>query len=191
MNKVVRCPWVENQPEICIKYHDEQWGVPVHDDRLLFQKLILDGAQAGLSWLTILKKRENYIKAFDGFDVKKVAAYNEDKIQELLNNPGIVRNKLKIRSAVRNAGVFLKIQEEFGSFDNYIWKFTDYRVVNCKYKKASEIPTKNNISEKISDDLKNRGMNFVGSTIIYAYIQAIGLLNDHTTNCFRYKELIK
>lgn len=187
----VRCEWVRNQPDIYIKYHDEQWGVPVHDDRLLFQKLVLDGAQAGLSWLTILKKREGYIEAFDDFDIEKVASYDEPKIAQLINNPAIIRNRLKIHSAVKNAKVFLDIQKEFGSFDSFLWNFTDGNTIHGNYRHIAEVPTKNNLSDSISKELKQRGMSFVGTTIIYAYLQAIGILNDHTTDCFRYHDLLK
>lgn len=189
MERRKRCVWVENQPDIYIKYHDEQWGVPVHDDRLLFAKLVLDGAQAGLSWLTILKKRESYFKAFDNFDIKTVAGYDERKILELMQIPGIVRNKLKIESAVKNAASIVKIQEEFGSFDSYLWGFTDNKTIQNNFVEISEVPAKTQLSERISKDMKNRGMNFVGPTIIYAYMQAIGMVNDHTLNCFRHKNL--
>ena len=189
-NNITRCHWVKNQPNIYIKYHDEQWGVPVYDDRLLFAKLVLDGAQAGLSWLTILKKRENYFKAFDDFDIDKVAAYDEDKINELMQNPGIIRNKLKIKSAVQNAGVILKIQNEIGSFNEYLWGFTNNKTIHNEFKYAKEIPAKTYLSEKISHDMKKRGMNFVGPTIMYAYMQAIGMVNDHTIDCYRYRELL-
>jgi len=186
-----RCAWVHDQPEIYVRYHDEQWGVPVHDDRLLFQKLVLDGAQAGLSWLTILKKRENYIEAFDGFHIETVASYDEKKINQLLSNPGIVRNRLKIRSAVKNAQVCIQIQKEFGSFDAYLWGFTNGKTINGNHRELSSVPVKNQLSDCISKDLKKRGMSFVGSTIIYAYLQAIGVINDHTTDCFRYSEIIE
>lgn len=185
----VRCEWVRNQPDIYLRYHDEQWGVPVHDDRLLFQKLILDGAQAGLSWLTILKKRDNYIKAFDNFDIEKIASYKDDKIEELMSDSGIVRNRLKIHSTVNNARVFLEIKRDFGTFDSFLWGFTDGETIHGNYRHISEVPAKNELSDQISKELKSRDMNFVGSTIIYAYLQAIGILNDHTTDCFRYSEL--
>lgn len=185
-----RCGWVKNQPEIYIKYHDEQWGVPVHDDRLLFAKLILDGAQAGLSWLTILKRRDGYYKAFDNFDIKTVASYDEDKIESLMKEPGIIRNRLKIVSAVKNARAVMRIQEEFGSFDSYLWEFTGCETIRNNFLNLEEIPAKTELSEKISRDMKKRGMNFVGPTIIYAFMQAIGMVNDHTTNCFRYKEVL-
>jgi len=170
-------------------YHDNEWGVPMHDDNQLFEVLILDGTQAGLSWTTILNKRENYRKAFDNFDIQKVAKYGDKKIKSLLNNAGIVRNKLKIASAIRNANVFIKIQKEFGSFDKYIWAFVNNIPIQNKHKNLSDCPAKTELSDKISKDLKARGMNFVGSTIIYAILQTIGMVNDHTIDCFRYKEL--
>ncbi len=184
-----RCKWVQNAEKIYIKYHDEVWGTPMHKDQKLFEMLILEGAQAGLSWITVLKKQKNYRKAFDNFNPKKVAKYNDKKVQELLKNEGIIRNKLKINSAIRNAKVFLEIQKEFGSFDKYIWGFVNYIPINPRRQHISEIPSQTDISEKISKDLKKRGMNFIGPTIIYAYMQAIGMINDHEVNCFRYKEL--
>jgi DNA-3-methyladenine glycosylase I len=187
--KVKRCFWSKNSTELMIKYHDKEWGVPVHDDNHLFEVLVLDGAQAGLSWNTILNKRENYRKAFDNFDVRKIVKYNSKKIQILLEDKGIVRNKLKINSVVRNARVFIEIQKEFGSFDRYIWGFVNNKTINNKRKSISEIPANTELSDKISKDLKLRGMNFVGSTIIYAIMQSIGIVNDHEMGCFRYKEL--
>lgn len=184
---MTRCGWVNEQNELYVKYHDEEWGVPVHDDMKHFEMLILEGAQAGLSWETILKKRENYREAFDGFDPVIIANYDESKEQELLNNEGIVRNKLKIKSAIRNAGVFLEIQKEYGSYDAYIWKFVNGEPIDNDFHTLSEIPAKTELSDIISKDLKKRGMNFVGSTIIYAYMQAVGLVNDHTDNCFKKK----
>ncbi len=184
-----RCAWIKDAGELYTTYHDEQWGVPVHDERLLFEMLILEGAQAGLSWLTVLKKRENYKKAFDNFDVKKIANYGEKKFQELLGNEGIIRNKLKVRSATRNAKVFIEIQNEFGSFDKYIWKFVNNRPIQNNIKKISEIKATTAISDELSKDLKKRGMNFVGSTIIYAYMQGIGMVNDHEVGCFRHASL--
>ncbi|HPQ46675.1 MAG TPA: DNA-3-methyladenine glycosylase I [Clostridia bacterium] len=189
--EVSRCKWVENQPAIYIEYHDRQWGVPVHDDRLLFQKLVLDGAQAGLSWLTILKKREEYIRAFDGFDIEKVASYGEDKVVELMNNPGIVRNRLKILSAIKNARAVIGIQNQFGSFDKFLWGFTDGRTIHGNFRDIKEVPASSPLSDTISKEMKRRGMSFTGTTIIYAYLQAIGILNDHTTDCFRYHELLE
>lgn len=189
MKEIERCRWVHNQPDIYIKYHDEEWGVPVHDDRLLFAKLVLDGAQAGLSWLTILKKRDSYYKAFDDFDIKTVAGYNDAKINELMQNPGIVRNRLKITSAVKNARIIMGIQKEYGTFDSYLWGFTDNKIIQNNFSDISEIPAKTKLAENISKDMKKRGMSFIGPTIIYAYIQAIGMVNDHTTDCFRHKQL--
>lgn len=188
--EIIRCEWVRNQPDIYIKYHDEQWGVPVHDDRLLFQKLVLDGAQAGLSWLTILKKRDAYIEAFDGFDIEKVACYDGQKIEELICNAGIVRNRLKVNSAIKNAKAVLAVQNEFGSFDKFLWGFTDGRTIHGNYKNIKEVPSSNALSDTVSKEMKRRGMSFVGTTIIYAYLQAIGILNDHTVDCFRYHELL-
>ena len=186
-----RCQWVSLKNPLYLKYHDEEWGVPVHDDKKLFAKLILDGAQAGLSWFTILKKRENYKKAFDGWDYKKIAEYDEGKIGELLKNEGIVRNRLKIESVIKNAKSFMDIQKEFGSFDKYIWGFVKGKTIQNKFKKMSDLPAKTELSDTISKDLKKRGMNFVGPTIIYAYMQAIGIVNDHTVDCFRNKECRK
>lgn len=178
-----RCAWVTDD-EIYKKYHDEEWGRPVHDDHKLFEFLVLEGAQAGLSWLTVLKKREHYKKVFDGFNPEKVANYDDKKIQALLNDTGIIRNKLKMNSAVRNAKVFLKIQQEFGSFDAYIWGFVDGQPILNHFKTIEEVPAKTALSDRISKDLQKRGMNFVGSTIVYAYMQAIGMVNDHTLDCF-------
>ena len=184
-----RCPW-PGIDEMYIKYHDEEWGVPVHDDRKHFEFLVLEGAQAGLSWATILKRRENYRKAYDNFDPAKVAKYDEGKFSELMANAGIIRNRKKIESSINNARLFLEVQKEFGSFDNYIWSFVDFKpVINC-WKALSELPAKTELSDRISKDLKNRGFSFVGSTIIYAHIQAIGLVNDHLVSCFRYQEVI-
>ena len=181
-----RCAWV-TEDEIYKKYHDEEWGKPLHDEYKLFEFLILEGAQAGLSWLTVLKKRENYRKAFDGFNPEKVAKYDEEKVSVLLNNKGIIRNKLKINSAIRNAQAFLDIQKEFGSFDAYIWGFVNGKPIQNKYMSIKDVPAKTDLSDKISKDLKKRGMNFVGSTIVYAFMQAIGMVNDHTSDCFLYK----
>lgn len=180
-----RCTWAEK--EIFHKYHDEEWGVPVHDDRKLFEMLTLEGAQAGLSWSTILTRKYNYLKIFDNFDLKKILKYSQDKIIEILSDEGIIRNKLKVNSVVTNAKAFIKIQEEFGSFDKYIWSFVNYKQIDNKFTSSSQIPARTELSDKISRDLKKRGFKFVGSTIIYAYMQAIGLVNDHTTDCFRYK----
>jgi DNA-3-methyladenine glycosylase I len=181
-----RCTWPKN--ELAIRYHDEEWGVPLHDDQRLFEFLVLEGAQAGLSWDTILRKRENYREAFDAFDVHKVARYTDKKIEKLLQNEGIIRNRLKVASAVSNAKAFLKVQREFGSFDKYIWSFVDGKPIVNKWKDTSHIPATSDVSDTISKDLKKRGFNFVGSTIIYAHMQATGMVNDHLTGCFRYKE---
>ena len=183
-----RCQWVGNDP-IYIEYHDKEWGVPVHDDKKLFEFITLEGAEAGLSWLTILKRRESYRKAFADFDAGKVAHFNEKKINELLTDPGIIRNKLKIQSAVTNAQAFLKIQEEFGSFDTYSWQFVGGNCKVNKLKTIKEIPATSKESDALSKDLKKRGFKFVGSAIIYAHMQSVGMVNDHTTDCFRYKEL--
>lgn len=186
-----RCQWAEGQFDQYIKYHDEEWGVPVHDDRTHFEFLILEGAQAGLSWSTILKRREGYRQSFANFDPEKVAGFSEEKIHELLQFPGIIRNKLKVRSAVTNAQNFLKIQEEFGSFDTYIWQFVGGEPIVNHWKSLKEVPATTKESDALSKDLKKRGFKFVGSTIIYAHMQACGLVNDHTVDCFRYKELTK
>ncbi|MFN2125352.1 MAG: DNA-3-methyladenine glycosylase I [Candidatus Promineifilaceae bacterium] len=185
-----RCEWSGTDP-LMVRYHDEEWGVPLHDDRTHFEYLILDGAQAGLSWMTILRKRAAYQEAFDGFDPQKVAAYDEAKIEALMANPGIVRNRRKILSAVQNAQAFLRIQEEFGSFDAYIWGFVDSQPLQNNLPDMASIPAKTPLSETISKDLKKRGFNFVGPTIIYAYMQAAGLVNDHVVDCFRYYEVGK
>ncbi|WP_457666276.1 DNA-3-methyladenine glycosylase I [Thiolapillus sp.] len=183
-----RCAWADASP-LEQAYHDTEWGRPVHDDRLLFESLILDGAQAGLSWSLILGKRDNYRAAFDGFDAEKVARYSERKIRTLLNNSGIVRNRLKIRSAVSNAQAFLAVQEEFGSFDNYIWQFVDGRMIQNAWKKATEVPATSKESDAMAKDLKKRGFKFVGSTICYAFMQTVGMVNDHTTDCHVYAEI--
>jgi DNA-3-methyladenine glycosylase I len=181
---LVRCGWATN--ELSIPYHDEEWGVPVHDDRTLFEFLILEGAQAGLSWNTILNKRENYRKAFDGFDPEKVARFDQRRMEKLLANPGIVRNKLKISSAVDSAKAFLLVQKEFGSFDAYIWQFVGGKPLVNRWKAHRQVPAKTVESDTMSKDLKRRGFRFVGSTICYAFMQATGLVNDHLTGCFRY-----
>lgn len=188
MNKK-RCGWAEGQFEDYIRYHDEEWGIPVHDDLTHFEFLILEGAQAGLSWSTVLKKRAGYRRAFANFDPEKVASFGEEKILELTTDPGIIRNKLKIRSAVNNARCFLKVQEEFGSFDKYIWRFVNNRSQINSWKNMSEVPATTKESDALSKDLKRRGFKFVGSTIIYAHMQACGLVNDHTVECFRHKEV--
>ncbi|MFW9881211.1 MAG: DNA-3-methyladenine glycosylase I [Candidatus Thorarchaeota archaeon] len=185
---VQRCKWAEFG-ELTKNYHDKEWGVPIHDDQVLYEFLILEGAQAGLSWNMILKKRENFRRAFDGFDFKKIARYNEKKVEELLNNKDIIRNRLKIEAAVTNAKAFLKVQEEFSSFDNYIWKFVDDKPIVNKFKTLEELPSKTEQSVLISKDLKKRGFKFVGPTIIYSFMQAVGMTNDHITDCFRYEEI--
>ncbi len=186
---MTRCGWVNEKNELYVKYHDREWGVPLHDDRRLFEMLTLEGAQAGLSWETILKKRENYRVAFDGFDPRIVSGYGDREEKQLLQNPGIVRNRLKISSTILNAKVFLAIQKEFGSFDGYLWKFVDHSPIQNALKTMQDIPPKTELSDAISKDLKQRGMKFVGSTIIYAFMQAVGMVNDHTTDCFRYEEI--
>jgi len=183
-----RCDWAGTDP-LYVAYHDEEWGVPVHDDHTLFEFLILESAQAGLSWSTILNKRENYRRAFDNFDPKQVATYDEAKVAELLSDPGIVRNKLKVRSAVDNARAFLAVQEEFGSFDAYIWQFVGGQPKQNAWRTLAEIPAQTAESEAMSKELKRRGFRFVGPTICYAFMQAVGLVNDHTADCFRYREL--
>lgn len=183
-----RCDWVSDDP-LYIAYHDEEWGVPVHDEQRLFEFLILETFQAGLSWITVLRKRENFRKAFDQFDYKKVATYGEPKIEELLQNAGIIRNKLKVRAAVANAQAFIEVQKEFGSFDKYIWGFVNGKPLQNGFKRMNEIPAKTEIAEALSKDLKKRGFKFVGPTVVYAHMQATGMVNDHTTDCFRYKEV--
>jgi DNA-3-methyladenine glycosylase I len=181
-----RCEWPKN--ELAIKYHDEEWGVPCHDDERLFEFIILEGAQAGLSWDTILRKREAYREAFDGFDVKKVARYTDKRIEKLLQNEGIIRNRLKVASAVTNAKAFLKVQKECGSFDKYIWSFIDGKPILNRWRESSQIPPRTEMSDTISKDMKKRGFSFVGSTIIYAHMQATGMVNDHLVSCFRHEQ---
>ncbi len=183
---VNRCNWAGNDP-LYQKYHNEEWGVPVHDDQKLFEMLCLEGAQAGLSWITILRKRENYRKAFSHFDAKKIARYDSDKIEKLLQNEGIVRNKLKIAAFITNAKCFLEVQKEFGSFDKYIWQFTGGKPIVNNWKSLKEIPANTNESDLMSKDLKKRGLKFVGSTICYAFMQACGLVNDHIQKCFLHR----
>lgn len=178
-----RCFWVDEKSEIYTKYHDEEWGIPKHDDHELFELLILESFQAGLSWITILKKRENFRKAFNNFDIQKVANYNNEKIAELLSNTGIIRSKNKILSAINNAKIFMQIQKDFGSFANYIWSFTDNKVLKNT---TGKIITSSSLSDEISKDLKKRGMRYVGTVIIYSYLQAIGIIDDHDQNCFKY-----
>ena len=182
-----RCDWAKN--ELAIAYHDAEWGVPLHDDRGLFEFLILEGAQAGLSWDTILRKRDNYRAAFDNFNAAKIAQYDEVKCADLLSNEGIIRNRLKIASAVGNAKAFLKVVEEFGTFDKYIWGVVDGKPIVNTWMEIKQVPAKTVISDALSKDLKKRGFNFVGSTIMYAFMQATGMVNDHLTSCFRYNEI--
>lgn len=182
-----RCGWVNEDP-LYLHYHDTEWGVPVHDDRLLFEYLNLEGAQAGLSWYTILKKRENYRKAFDNFDAEKIIHYDEKKIEELLQNEGIVRNRLKVNAVIANAKAFLKVVEEFGTFDRYIWSFVDGKPILNHFKELKDVPATTTISEKLSKDLKKRGFKFVGSTICYAFMQAVGMVNDHLVSCECYQK---
>ncbi len=188
MNSIKRCAWVPDDP-LYTSYHDTEWGVPVFDDIKLFEFLILEGAQAGLSWHTVLKKRENYRRAFADFDPEKVAKFDEARIQSLLTDPGIIRNKLKVRAAVTNAAAFLKVQEEFGTFSDYSWSFVGGRPRVNNFKSVDQIPATTPESDAFSKDLKKRGFKFVGSTIIYAHMQAVGMVNDHTVDCFRYKEV--
>lgn len=183
---VKRCEWANEEPNL--SYHDNEWGRPEHNDQKLFEFLILEGAQAGLSWVTILKRREGYKKAFSNFDAKKVAKFDKNKVNKLLLDESIIRNQLKIHSAINNAKQFLKVQKEFGSFDKYIWSFVENKPIKNKFKKLSDLPASTVISEKMSKDLKKRGFNFVGPTICYALMQAIGMVNDHTTECFMHQK---
>ncbi len=189
MKEKVRCGWVTNDDPLYVAYHDEEWGVPVHDDSKLFEFLVLEGAQAGLSWGTILRKRENFRRAFHGFDPRRVARYDSRDIKRLMANPGIIRNKLKIASAVQNAKAFLAVQKELGSFDGYSWRFVDGRPLVNKWRSLSQIPPQTTESQKMSKDLIARGFRFVGPTICYAHMQAVGMVNDHLVQCFRYSEL--
>jgi DNA-3-methyladenine glycosylase I len=184
----IRCDW-STSDEIYIKYHDTMWGVPVHDDRTLFEFLVLEGAQAGLSWITILKRIDSYRELYDNFDIEKVASYTEQDIERLKSNPGIIRNRLKIKSSIANAKGVLKIQEEFGSFDNYLWGFVNHSVIDNHRECMEVVPATSPISDALSKDLKKRGFSFVGSTIMYAFMQAIGMVNDHIVTCFRYNEV--
>ena len=186
----MRCPWPANN-ERMITYHDKEWGVPVHDDQLLFEHLVLDGFQAGLSWQTILNKRENFRKAFDNFDIERVAAFDSLRVEELLQDAGIIRNRLKIEAAINNAGRILEVQKEFDSFGHYLWQFIGHRTIHNHFKDLHELPASTLLSDTISKDLRKRGFKFVGSTIVYAFMQAIGMVNDHLTSCFRYRELIE
>jgi len=182
-----RCHWGVNEPSL--RYHDKEWGVPVHNDRRLFEFLILEGAQAGLSWTTILQKRENFRKAFDQFDAAKIARYDRRKVRELLHNPGIIRNRLKIKAAIQNARAFLAVRKEFGSFDTYIWRFVGGKPKANRRRSSKETPARTRESDAMSEDLKHRGFTFAGSTICYAFMQAVGMVNDHAADCFRYKQL--
>ena len=184
----IRCEWVNGGNQLYFDYHDKEWGVPVHDDRLLFEFLTLEGAQAGLSWATILNKREGYRKAFDQFDIEKVAEYSDEKIAQLLENPEIVRNKLKVNSTVNNACRILETQEEFGSFDAYIWQFSGGKTRQNQHKLMSDVPASTAVSDTMSKDLKKRGFKFIGTTICYAFMQATGMVNDHTIDCFCYSK---
>lgn len=187
-DKKNRCAWAGNDP-LYMKYHDEEWGVPVYDDNKLFEFLILETFQAGLSWITILRKRENFRKAFDEFDYHKIALYSEKKYEELLQNEGIIRNKLKITAAISNAKAFIEVQKEFGSFQKYIWGFVNHHQIQNAFAEMKDLPAKTELSDKVSKDMKKRGFKFVGSTVIYAHLQATGLVNDHLTSCFRHNEL--
>jgi len=183
-----RCAWSEGHP-LYIHYHDNEWGVPVHDDRTLFEFLVLEGAQAGLSWLTVLKKRETYRKAYDNFDYTRIAGYDDKKVAKLLNDKGIIRNRLKVSASITNARSFIDVVDEFGDFDSYIWRFVDGAPVRNKWRKLSQIPSTVPASDAMSKDLNKRGFRFVGSTICYAFMQAVGMVNDHVVGCFRYKDL--
>lgn len=185
-----RCGWVNSEP-VYIDYHDHEWGKPIYDDKLLFEFLILEGAQAGLSWITILKRRDNYRAAFDNFDAEKIARYTPKKVEKLLENPGIIRNRLKVQATVINAKAYLTVKKEFNSFSEYIWQFVNGKPIQNNRKNLKQIPASDGISDKMSKDLKKRGFKFVGSTICYAFMQAVGMVNDHTQDCFRYKELKK
>ncbi|AUS05622.1 DNA-3-methyladenine glycosylase I [Pseudotamlana carrageenivorans] len=188
MNTKTKCSWCQGDT-LYEAYHDKEWGVPIHDDQLLFEFLILETFQAGLSWITILRKRENFRNAFDAFDYKKIAHYQQDKIDALLLDAGIIRNRLKIKATITNAQAFIKIQEEFGSFNSYIWGFVDGKPIKNHFKTMEEVPANTPLSDTISKDLKQRGFKFVGSTVIYAHMQATGMVNDHMVDCFRYKEV--
>lgn len=183
-----RCSWAGSDP-LYHAYHDEEWGVPVYDDKKLFEFLILEGAQAGLSWLTVLKKREHYCKVYDQFDPKKVAKYDAKKVKALLNDAGIIRNRLKVAASITNAQAFLKVQKEFGSFSEYMWNFVGGKPIKNKFRSMGDLPAKTDLSDQLSKDLKIRGFKFVGSTIMYAHMQAVGMVNDHLVDCFRYKEV--
>ncbi|VAX02250.1 DNA-3-methyladenine glycosylase [hydrothermal vent metagenome] len=187
MNNKCRCAWVPANDSLYIAYHDEEWGVPEYDDRRLFEMLLLEGAQAGLSWITILRKRENYRRLFDDFDAEKIARYRPKKIASLLDDPGIVRNRLKVNAAIGNARAYLEIRDEFGSFSDYLWQFVNGEPIINEWKKLSDVPASTAQSDTMSKALKKRGFKFVGTTICYAFMQAVGMVNDHTTDCFRYR----
>ncbi len=189
MKEPKRCAWVGDSSADYKHYHDREWGVPVYDDKILFEFLILEGAQAGLSWSTILKKRAGYTKAFAGWNYRKVAKFDETTVQTLLQNPDIVRNQLKIRSTITNAQCFMEVQQEFGSFSNYLWNFVGGKPIKNKFKKMGDVPASTPLSDALSKDLKKRGFRFVGTTIMYAFMQAVGIVNDHTTDCFRYNQV--
>jgi len=189
MKTKIRCPW-QSDDKLMIKYHDKEWGAPLHNDRKLFEFLILEGFQAGLNWRTILYKRENFRKAFDNFDYNKVAKYDRRKIDSLLKDAGIIRNKLKVEGAVANAKAFLRVRKEFGTFDKYIWSFVNNKPIQNNFKSLKEIPAKTKLSDMISDDLREREFKFVGSTIVYAHMQATGMVNDHMLSCFRHQEIL-
>ena len=189
MKRLERCGWSEND-DLMNRYHDEEWGVPAHDDGTHFEFLVLESAQAGLSWRTVLNKRENYRKVYDNFDPRKVAKYGGKKIEVLLDNPGIIRNRKKIEASINNARHFLEIQDEFGSFDAYLWHFTDRRQVVNRWKRLEDLPARTELSDRISADMKKRGFSFVGSTIIYSHLQAVGVVNDHLVHCFRYRQVM-
>ena len=191
MNSKKRCEWVPLDNPLYVKYHDEEWGVPIHDDRLLFEFLILEGVQAGLSWLTVLRKRENYRNVFDGFDARKIVRYKKNKIEELMQNPGIIRNRRKIEASITNSRIFLDIQAQYGSFDTFMWDFVEGKSIVNQWKSIKEIPARTTLSDAMSKELKRRGFKFVGSTICYAHMQATGMVNDHTIDCFRYDEIKK
>ena len=188
MGKINRCSWCGEDP-LYVDYHDKEWGVPVYDDPTLFEFLTLETFQAGLSWITVLRKRENFRRAFDNFDYSKIAGYKEDKIQQLLTDPGIIRNKLKVRATVSNAQAFMEVQKEFGSFSKYIWGFTDGKPITNTFEKMADIPANTPLSDAISKDLKKRGFKFVGTTVVYAHMQATGMVNDHVKDCFRYNQV--
>ncbi len=190
LKEKIRCPWPVNDP-LYVEYHDKEWGTPVHDERKHFEFLVLEAMQAGLSWHIILKKRENFRKAFDGFDPRRVARYDERKIQSLLKDAGIVRNQLKIRAAVNNANRFLEVQKEFGTFDAYLWKFVNGKTAQNRRRRLKDLPARTPLSDRVSRDLKKRGFRFTGTTVIYAHLQAVGVVNDHLVSCFRHGELAR